>query len=117
MAPYDRPNLILYIVAQSMPLEKQQQLVGLFWTLALAVILLFLFVGVMMALARVIRRRMRLEEQENKRKRQQSVDPWGEAARRLDPNKSDIKQWLDDDQTDDSADWDPQQDSDDTPPR
>ncbi|MFG0250830.1 MAG: hypothetical protein ACF8OB_18235 [Phycisphaeraceae bacterium JB051] len=90
MAIYNRPNLYPFIVAQSVSLEAQQQLMGLFWTLALAVILLFLFVGVMMAMFRVIRRRMHLNEQDQNRRRADNpgglatpLDPWGESGKRI----------------------------------
>lgn len=91
MAIYIRPNLYSFIVAQSVSLEAQQQLMGLFWTLALAVILLFLFVGVMMALSRVIRRRMLLNEKEAARRKagMDHTDPWGESGKRLDPAAGD----------------------------
>ena len=84
MALNIRPKHCLFIVAQSVPLEKQQQLMGLFWTLALAVILLFLFVGVMMALVRVIRRRARLNElAQSNRSKSDLLNPWDESAKRL----------------------------------
>jgi len=86
MAQYIRPNIFTFIVAQSVSLEKQQQLVGLFWSLALALILLFLFVGTAMILFRVIRRRIRLNEAAEKRKKTDVViDPWGESAKRINP--------------------------------
>ena len=96
MANYIRPNLSLIIVAQSVSLESQKQLMGLFWTLALAVILLFLFVGVMMAMVRVIRRRTRLNEQAKaKQKAQLLADPWDEAGRRLKESEADTEQTSD----------------------
>ncbi|MAX26884.1 MAG: hypothetical protein CMJ19_20515 [Phycisphaeraceae bacterium] len=111
MAIYNRPNLYPFIVAQSVSLEAQQQLMGLFWTLALAVILLFLFVGVMMALFRVIRRRMRLNEQSQSRRKTDNLDgysepsappdPWDESGKRLGQGGE-----LDFDDDEPSDDWD-----------
>lgn len=90
MAHYIRPNIFTFIVAQSVSLEKQQQLVGLFWVLAMALILLFVFVGTAMLLFRVIRRRTRLnEESEKQKKTDMSTDPWGESAKRLAGSESD----------------------------
>lgn len=84
MAIYNRPNHYHIIVAQTVSLEAQQQLMGLFWSLALAVILLFLFVGVMMALVRTMRRRTRLNEQaQTKRQAMANADPWDESGKRL----------------------------------
>jgi flagellar biosynthesis/type III secretory pathway M-ring protein FliF/YscJ len=120
MALYNRPNLYSFIVAQSMPLEKQQELVGLFWTLALAVILLFLFVAVMMVMARVVRRRMRLNEADRSGSRPRvDVDPWGEAAKRIEADNTPLD-WDDtepDASDDDSVDWDAEDDGQDKPRR
>ncbi len=108
MAIYNRPNLYPFIVAQSVSLEAQQQLMGLFWTLALAVILLFLFVGIMMAMFRVIRRRMRLNDQSQNRRKSDNPgaqadapDPWGESGKRLKQVGE-----LDFDDQEPSDDWD-----------
>ncbi|MBL4700853.1 MAG: hypothetical protein JKX85_06310 [Phycisphaeraceae bacterium] len=112
MAIYIRPNYCLFIVAQSVPLEKQQQLVGLFWALALAVILLFLFVGVMMALFRVIRRRMRLNELEQSSKRTVDLpDPWDESAKRMQTQAENSEDW----DSDNPQSWDKPVDNDDEP--